>query len=259
MKTARKWNMTSQNMGANYKCYICKDTGWVQGKNGYRRCVCQKKNYLQKLWKSFGVDPKEVKKLNEYKTYDDVTMSARNKSVDYIKKFQSIKTLRNNSFGLFGQPGAGKSHIVIAIGAALLDKGIQVVYMPYLEAMRQLKANANDYKYYLKFSNRYQKAKVLIVDDLFKDKIKNGQLIKDNYGHIKGLNEADMKNMYPILNYRYINKLPTLISSECTPIDLQNLDESLSGRILESCGDNIVVFKSRKYNYRMRKFVKGGE
>lgn len=121
-------------------------------------------------------------------------MSARNKSPDYINKFQSIKILRNNSFGLFWQPGAGKSHIVIAIGAALLDKGIQVVYMPYLEAMRQFKVNANDYKYYLKFSNRYQKTKVVIIDDFLKDKIKNGQLIKDNYGHIKGLNEAYIPN-----------------------------------------------------------------
>lgn len=65
-----------------------------------------------------------------------------------------------------------------------------------------------------------------------------------------------MKHIYPILNYRYINKLQTLISSECTPIDLQNLDELLSGRILESCENSIVVFKSRKYNYRMKEFVK---
>lgn len=249
--------MTSQNMVAsNYKCDICKDTGWVQTENGYIRCKCYEKEKASRLWKSYGVDPNDIKKLNEYKPYDEITKTALKKAIDYVKNFDTISKERENSFGLFGQPGSGKSHIAIAIGAALLnrDKPIQAIYMPYLEIMRQLKANVNDDEYYLKLSSRYQQAKVLIIDDLFKDKIKNGQLIKDNYGNAKGLNEADMKHIYPILNYRYMNKLPTLISSECTPQDLQSLDEALSGRILESCGDNITIFNGSKYNFRMRKF-----
>lgn len=248
--------MTSLNTAPKYSCPLCKDTGWLEGENGYRRCSCQEKIYSEKLWKRFGVNPSEVKKLNEYKPYDDTTKMALQKAVQYVKNFKKIINQRENSFGLFGQPGAGKSHIVIAIGAALLKDNIPVVYMPYLEAMRQLKANSLDDEYYLSFSSKYQQSKVLIIDDLFKDKIKNGQLIKDNYGYIRGLNEADMKHIYPILNYRYINKLPTLISTECTPMDLQELDGALSGRILESCGDNITIFKGQQYNYRMKKFMK---
>lgn len=251
--------MTTQNTVVNkYKCDMCKDTGWIQTENGCIRCKCYEKEKVNRLWKRYGVDPSDVKKLNEYKPYDEITKAALQKATEYVKHFDTISTQRENSFGLFGQPGSGKSHIAIAIGAALLnrDKPIQVIYMPYLEVMRQLKANANDDEYYLRFSSRYQQAKVLIIDDLFKDKIKNGQLIKDNYGYVKGLNEADMKHIYPILNYRYINKLPTLISTECTPQNLQNLDEALAGRILESCGDNITIFNGAKYNFRMRKFMK---
>lgn len=251
-----KSNTISRSTGHEYACPLCKDTGWVEGENGYKRCNCQEKIHLEQLWKSFGVNPNEVKKLNEYEPYDATTKLALQKAVQYVKKFKSIISLRENSFGLFGQAGAGKSHIVIAIGAALLKSNIQVVYMPYLEVMRQLEANTFDDEYYKKFVSKYQQAKVLIIDDLFKDKTKNGQLIKDRYGYPIGLGRSDIKHIMPIINYRYFNKLPMLISTECTPQDLQDLDCAIGGRILETCGDNITVFKGQKYNYRMKKFMK---
>lgn len=202
---------------------------------------------MNNLWKKYGVDPKDVKKLNEYKPMDEVQKSARDKAINYITNFEEIKATRENGYGLFGQPGAGKTHIINAIGAALINKGIETIYMPYVEVMRELKANAMDDEYYINLSSRYQRAKVLIIDDLFKDKFKNGRLVGE-------LKESDMKHIYPIINYRYLNYLPTLISTEATPNTLVNIDEALAGRILECCGDNITVFQGADYNYRMRKF-----
>jgi len=196
------------------------------------------------------VDPKDIKKLNQYNPLDEVQKSAKDKAANYIINFEKTKNTRENSFGLFGQPGSGKTHIINAVGAALINKGIQVIYMPYVESIRELKANTMDDEYYIKLLSTYQKAKVLIIDDLFKDKFKNGDLVGQ-------LSESDMKHLYPIINYRYLNYLPTLISTEATPKTLNNIDEALAGRILEGCGDNITVFKGVKYNYRMRRFIKG--
>lgn len=237
------------------KCPICKDTGWVEAEDGtVRRCVCYEKERIERLWENFGVNPNDVKKLSEYAPYDEQTGQAKAKAVEYIKQFDDS----SKSFGLFGQAGAGKTHIILAIGAALLNRHgnpVSAIYMPYLEVMKKLKANSMDDEYYSKLSGRYCTAGLLIIDDLFKDKIKNGNLIKDRYGQVLGLTEADMKHIYPIINYRYINHLPTLYSTECTPEILMELDEALAGRILESCGDNIVVFKGQQYNYRMKKFA----
>lgn len=202
---------------------------------------------MNSLWKKYGVDPKDLKKLNEYKPMDEVQKSARDKAINYITNFEEIKTARENGYGLFGQPGAGKTHIINAIGAALINKGIETIYMPYVEVMRELKANSMDDEYYISLSSRYQRAKVLIIDDLFKDKFKNGRLVGE-------LKESDMKHIYPIVNYRYLNYLPTLISTEATPNTLLDLDEALGGRMLECCGDNITVFQGTNYNYRMKKF-----
>lgn len=251
-----KVNSIGQSMVANYKCDKCKDTGWQLTLNGaYKKCECMELDYINRLWQNFGIDPNEAKKLNEYKPFDNITQKAKDKAIDYITHFNEIRSTRQNSFGLFGQPGAGKSHIVIAIGAALLNNNnhIPVVYMPYVEATREIKSSSMDNEYYNKLINRYSRARVLVIDDLFKDKMRNGELIKG-----ATITEADMKAVYPIINYRYSNFLPTIFSTECTPQILHDyLDEALAGRVLESCGENITIFKGSKYDYRMKNFEKG--
>lgn len=232
-------------------CSICGGTSWVINKEtgAYRRCKCYKKERIQRLWTKYGVDPKDIKKLNEYNPVDGIQKSAKDKAINYITNFEKIKDTKENGFGLFGQPGAGKTHILLSIGAALIAKGIEVIYMPYVEVMRELKATAMDNEYYIKLSSTYMKAKVLIIDDLFKDKLRNGELVGE-------LKEADIKHLYPILNYRYLNNLPTLVSTECLPDTLQRLDDAQGGRMLERCGENITIFQGKQYNYRMRKFMK---
>lgn len=254
--------MISQASGVKeieYKCSVCRDSEWIQTETGYKKCDCVEIERNKRLWENFGLSPEEAKSIKVYEPYDKTTKEAKEKALSYIRGFDSNKSSRENSFGLFGQPGAGKSHIVIAIGAALISRKVSpvpVVYMPYLETMQELKANAMDDEYYNILRNRYCRAKLLIIDDLFKDKVKNGKLIADKYGNIATLNEADLKHIYPILNYRYLNYLPTLISTECTPKMLVELDEALAGRIIESCGENITVFNDAKYNYRLRKYMK---
>ncbi|RXM77190.1 MerR family transcriptional regulator [Clostridium tetani] len=249
IKQIKKKSTTSRTI--NYNCNICRDTTWIEGTNGMKRCECYKREKLKRMWQAFGVNPGDVKKINDYKPYDEKTKMAKEKAINYIQNFLTIKKNEDNCFGLFGQAGAGKSHLVIGIGATLLNKGFGVVYMPYLEATRQLKSNVNDDEYYLKLSERYLKADVLVIDDLFKDKVRNGKLIP---GAV--ITSADMKHIYPVLNYRYFNKLPTIFSTECTPDMLNNLDEALAGRILETCEPYMTIFKGEQYNYRMRKFMK---
>ncbi|MBY6800146.1 ATP-binding protein [Clostridium botulinum] len=178
-----------------------------------------------------------------------MTKRAKQVAIDYIRDYTTIKTKEENNLAFLGQPGAGKSHLAIGIGANLINSGVctNIVYMPYQEAMRELKANSMDDEYYIKIQAKYLKAELLIIDDLFKDKIKNGKLVGE-------LTESDIKHIQPIINQRYLNCKPTIYNSELTPELLINLDQALAGRILEK--SNIVIFKyNLENNYRMRKFV----
>ena len=234
---------------SSYKCSKCKDTSWIEKDGAYTRCSCYTEEYLSRLWENFGVKLKDIKLLREYEPYNDSTKKAKDKAADYIRNFDEIKDTRENGFALLGQPGAGKTHIVLAIGKALLEKKISVVYMPYLEVIKELKALAMYQEDYEKLLRRYTKAKVLIIDDLFKDKVKKGRIAAE-------LSETDLKHIYPILNYRYLNYLPTIISSECTPNMILELDEALGGRILETTGPRFSLTFKGDCNYRLKKFMK---
>lgn len=254
MQIRMKEVITTTSPNLEDKCE-CNGTGWIETSEGtYKKCECVEIDYVKKLWQHFGANPGEVKKISEYVPFDEVTKQAKERAIKYVNDFNLIKSTRENSFGLFGQAGAGKSHIVIAIGAALLNRKehVKTVYMPYLEAIQELKSNAIDDEYYRKIQKRYLNAELLIIDDLFKDKMRNGSLIRGAM-----ITEADMKHIYPIINHRYLNLMPTVFSTECTPKILVHLDEALAGRIIESCSKNMVVFKGIKYNYRMRNLVKG--
>lgn len=242
-------SLTSQNsMNTNFKCNICKDTGWIQVHDRtYKKCECVKKDEIRRQWELYNVKPDSVKNLNEYISYDDLTKRAKNKAIDYIKNYNNRD--KNNWMCLMGQAGSGKSHIAIAVGAELMCKGYRVIYMPYTEAMKEMKGNANNIEEYIKITKRYLNADVLLIDDLFKDKVKNGRLISE-------LTEADLKHIYPILNNRYNSNLTTIISTECSPEILLTLDEALGGRILEKSSNYSSIFQGSKYNYRIKQYVK---
>lgn len=227
----------------------CGGTGWVVNRNGcYIRCKCYEIERAKKLWSEYGVKQEEVKKINDYEVYNPTTEKAKRIAIKYIKSFKdnNFFKVKENWLVLMGQPGGGKTHIAVGAGAALLDMNIPTIYMPYLEVIRKLKANSMDDDYYLKIIEKYKKAKVLIIDDLFKEKIRKGILIGN-------INESDMKHIYPILNYRYFNHLPTIISTECDTTNLLDLDEALAGRILECCENFNITFKDN-CNYRLRKY-----
>ena len=112
---------------------------------------------MKKRWQRFGVDPGTVKTIKEYKPQTLEQNDAKSKAIAYLKEFSG-----QNSIAFLGQPGAGKTHLSLAIGKALIEQGKNVLYMPYLEAVRELKAKVMSDELYNEILNRYVNAKILI-------------------------------------------------------------------------------------------------
>ena len=83
--------------------------------------------------------------------------------------------------------------------------------------------------------SRYKNCKVLLVDDLFK-------------GSITG---SDLNMIFEIINHRYFNNLPMIISSEKGRDELLKIDEAIGSRILEMCGEYNIELKGNRLNYRL--------
>jgi DNA replication protein DnaC len=77
---------------------------------------------------------------------------------------------------------------------------------------------------------------VLLIDDLFKGNI----------------TKSDINIIFEIINHRYLNHLPLIISSEYTADKLLDFDEAIGSRIIEMCKDYLVQFEGRENNYRLR-------
>ncbi|MFR6451521.1 MAG: ATP-binding protein [Clostridium perfringens] len=239
--------MTKSSMA--YKCPKCKDTGWILIERAHAqplatRCTCQFENNVERAWKEFGLDPNQVKTIAEFETLNNKLLeNIKTKVLNYASNFDKGE---NEWFLFMGQPGAGKTHLATGLGAILFkDKKRQVIYMPYTEAIQGLKGTAKDYDKYITLLEKYKNAEVLVIDDLFKDKVKNGQIIAQ-------LNEIDMKHIYPLLNYRYYKNLVTIISTECDIAMLEILDKALAGRIVERAGRNMVIFRGADLDYRFK-------
>ena len=76
---------------------------------------------------------------------------------------------------------------------------------------------------------------VLFVDDLFKGKI----------------TDSDINIMFELINHRYFNNLPVIISSECGVGRLLDIDEALGSRLVEMSRGRVVELRGRELNYRM--------
>ena len=86
-----------------------------------------------------------------------------------------------------------------------------------------------------------KKAGILYIDDLFKTQ--SG----------REPSAADIHLAFEIINYRYINSMPTIISSELTLSQVTAIDEALGGRIRElSKGYIINIGKDSRKNYRLK-------
>jgi len=134
-----------------------------------------------------------------------------------------------------GQVGSGKTHLSLAIANELMDGGVGVVYMPFRDVIIKVKQNIMDDVYYHRVMNRYKNARVLLIDDLFKGSI----------------SKSDVNIVFEIINHRYFNNLPLIVSTEKSFDELIEIDEAVGSRIIEMCKGYLVQMKGKKLNYRI--------
>lgn len=205
-------------------------------------CECHKKSKIMSLWEKSGISLENRDMVFEnYNIHNEMAKLMKLKAIEYFKNFETIKKERNNSLAFLGQPGAGKTHLTVAIATRFIDKGINVIYFQFRDAITKLKQNITNENVYQNMMDKYKKIPVLLIDDLFK----KGKREEPVAG-------ADIRAMFEIINYRYINHLPIIVSSELSSDDLIEIDEALGSRIIQMCKNYLVIVKGKDNNYRLK-------
>jgi DNA replication protein DnaC len=245
----------------NYHCLVCKDKGfilenipalnfkgeqrfWSNGKpmllEVLKDCNCSPQRQSKHLMK-FSEITDEFKKMT-FKSFSlegkaAVIQDAHQCALDYFMEFDNIKEQRCNSISLLGQPGAGKTHLLTALANNLImKKQISVLYFPFVEGFNDLKNNFDILEEKL---TKMKRVGVLFIDDLFKGRTHP--------------TDFQIEQMFGVINYRYLNHKPIMISSEKTVDELCEIDEALGTRIYQMCKDFTVVIKGDRkvLNHRL--------
>ena len=224
-----------------YECPKCKDTEWIEViKDGYssmRQCECHVVKMARRLMERSGITQEfRDKNFDNYDTRDNPQLAnAKNKAMRYCSSFAEIEHTRNNSIMFCGQVGAGKTHLGTSISSNLMSRNIAVIYMAYRNSVTRIKQKLTDESGYERELSAYMQARVLYIDDLLKGRI----------------TESDVNIMYEIVNYRYMNNLPLIISTEKSLEELLAFDEAIGSRLIEMCRGNIIQLMGKELNYRL--------
>lgn len=220
-----------------YKCDKCRDLTFIIENDIATPCECRALREAEDILKSSGISEDFRKKTFDSfnYAYDMQTIDAYRKASSYYNNFDEIKKNRRNSIMFLGQVGSGKTHLSLAIANKLMDEGVGILYMSYREVVTRIKQNITDGEVYEKIVNRYKNAKVLLIDDLFKGNI----------------TKSDINIIFEIVNFRYFNNLPLIVSCEKCMEELLDIDEAIGSRVYEMSKNYLVEIKGRKLNFRI--------
>ena len=212
--------------GTGIECNDCNNRGDMAylNEDGFfviRPCKCAATRLTVKRLQNQGLyEGAKEKKLSNFRTDTDTQEALKSLAVRFIKEQEPRWMI------MCGQSGSGKTHLCTAAFVRLsFDRGLNGRYLLWNSGARKMKATAKEGDERL--INEYKHCQLLYIDDLFKCK-------KDTEP-----SDADVRLAFEILDYRYNNKLTTIISTELLLEDIRYLDEAIYRRIHEMCGSYI--------------------
>lgn len=200
----KKLGFSEKDLTPSYSCKLCNDTGFVDNK----KCVCLQKEIQKQLIKNSGITSSIVHDFSQSDPLilqnNEMLAKAHTLAKKYVEKFPNIKT---QNLVFMGEVGTGKTFLLECIAKELLQKEFYVVYVTAFNLSNtMLKAmTLPPYESEIILSPLLG-CDLLIVDDLGAEPI------------FRNLTSA---NMFTILNERGINGLPTLISTNLKPEDIE--------------------------------------
>ena len=212
--------------GTGVDCPLCLNRGYSMrlADDGYLvsvPCKCEGQRKTVRWLKRQGLYEQAMRQtLEGYRTETPFQIDLKQTAEAYIS---------GNDWpwmAMCGQPGIGKTHLCTAVFYQMAVRyGLNGRYFRWLSDGRRIKVTANDGDE--RRLNEFKNCELLYIDDFLKCKKGNEP------------SEADIKLALELLDYRCQKKMPTIISTELTLQEIQELDDAIYHRIHKTCGPNI--------------------
>jgi DNA replication protein DnaC len=180
-----------------------------------------------------GIGKRFMGKRFENFNVTDQTEKAFNACVTFCDNYLAGKC--EKGLKLFGNYGCGKTHLVSAIIHRLAESKKRTLFMVVPELLRTIRQGFNqDDDVSRKLVNKAETYPLLILDDLGAEKT----------------SDWVREQLYIIINRRYENMLPTIVTTNCTTAELvERLGERTVSRLIEMTD----AYKITADDYRLKK------
>ena len=155
--------------------------------------------------------------------------------INYTRQWPKMKE-ENIGFILYGGVGIGKTYLVSCIANKLLEQYVPVIITSSIALLGRYKKAYSDKQAEIVITNNLQQADLLIIDDL----------------GVENDTTWAKEKLYEIIDFRYRNAKPTIVTTNLT---LEQLQEKLTGedgvprtydRLIEMCYPIKLQGKSRR-------------
>lgn len=215
-----------------YNCSICKNTLSTHGLKFYndgtghyfhhesKPCKCNLIRKSLKIMQDNGLLGIIKKKtFSNFTTTEAFQKTIKTNAVNFVR---AIIAKQKVSFFIGGQSGAGKTHICSAMLGEFAKHGICVYFFNYINdiaTLNRYQYNSTEKDEFENLLSLYKQADILYFDDFM-------------FGEVS---VSEQKIIFNIINHRYENDLPCIISSNKTLNDIRRVNAPIYGRLYEMC------------------------
>ncbi len=188
------------------ECNVCGGTGWRPSaesgaKGPLEPCECRERARIDRMIESAGIPTKY--QVCDFNNFLCDWEGARNDSLYAAVKFANryLDEYPTAARGLLflGPPGAGKTHLMVALIRKLCEKGHDALFLDYQELLRQIQNSYNPAAHTREYEllRPVLSSAVVAIDDLGNNRISDW--VEDTVTYI--------------VNHRYNENLPTLFTA----------------------------------------------
>ncbi len=194
-----------------YECAVCRDSGFVNG----APCACMRRRMVE-----IGMGASGLSELMKKQSFENFSLDYYRYNPEIFQSMSEVLAAAKEFAEEFGSPdaaaknlllvggsGIGKTHLSTAIARRVIERGYDVLYNSAVGMLSDFEA--------LRFGtgmaegdganvSRYTECDLLILDDLGTEVV----------------NQFSLSCLYHVVNTRLNKDLPTIISSNLTPVEI---------------------------------------